>query len=218
MVQVFRGGNMINETLNRLSREMRSFYSLIIMNIVGAGIAVAMGIAFVVRNVHPMIAARMIIWPEAIMVALVVAGGVLVFRWLIMGAEMMDEYQDVREAASGNENGGGDSATELIVQNMAFYRDHRESMGSLILGSRVTGAFFLVSAALQVQYLVSVLGSGSAFEAAFSLFGFSLVLVLGLAGVYIPRLFRRYEATWDRRLQESTEAERKLGELLEGSS
>jgi hypothetical protein len=209
---------MINETFNRLSREMRSFNSLIIMNIVGAGIAVARGVAFVVGHVHPMIAARMILWPEAVMVALVVAGGVFLFRWLIMGAEMMDEYQDVREAASGNENGGGDSATELIVQNMAFYRDHRESMGSLILGSRVTGAFFLVSAALQVQYLVSVLGSGSAFEAAFSLFGFSLVLVLGLAGVYIPRLFRRYEATWDRRLQESTEAERKLGELLEGSS
>jgi hypothetical protein len=91
-------------------------------------------------------------------------------------------------------------------------------MRGLILGSRVTGAFFLLSAAMQVQYLVSVLGSGSTFEAAFVLLGFSLILILGLAGVYIPRLFRRYEATWDRRLQESTEAEKKLGELLEGSS
>ncbi|HEX9913307.1 MAG TPA: hypothetical protein VGB32_00155, partial [Candidatus Bathyarchaeia archaeon] len=191
---------------------------LIVMNIVGAGLAVALGIAFIVRNVHPMIAARMIIWPEAIMVALVAAGGVLLFRWFITGAEMMDEYQDVREKNSGNDNGAEESATELIVKNMAFYRDHRESMGSLILGSRITGAFFLVTAALQVQYVVSVLGSGSAFEAAFVLLGFSLILILGLAGVYIPRLFRRYEATWDRRLQESTEAEKKLGELLEGSS
>lgn len=218
MVRVFRGGNMINETFNRLSREMRSFNSLIIMNITGAGLAVSRGVAFIVRNVHPMVAARTILWPEAIMVGLALAVCTLVFRWLIMGAEMMSEYQDVREAASGHENGVEDSATELIVQNMAFYRDHRESMGSLILGSRVTGAFFLVSAALQVQYLVSVLGSGSAFETAFSLVGFSLVLVLGLAGVYIPRLFRRYEATWERRLQESREAEKRLGELLEGSS
>ncbi len=209
---------MINETFNRLSREMRSFNSLILMNIVGAGLAVARGVSFIVRNVHPMVAARMILWPEAIMVGVALAGCALLLRWLIMGAEMFSEYQDLREGASGHENGAEDSATELIVQNMAFYRDHRESMRGLILGSRVTGAFFLLSAAMQVQYLVSVLGSGSTFEAAFVLLGFSLILILGLAGVYIPRLFRRYEATWDRRLQESTEAEKKLGELLEGSS
>ncbi len=209
---------MINETFNRLSREMRSFNSLIVMNIAGAGLAVARGVAFIVGKVHPMVEARMIMWPEAIMVVAALAGCALVFRWLIMGAEMMSEYQDLKEGAPGHENGAEDSATELIVQNMAFYRDHRVSMGSLILGSRITGAFFLVTAALQVQYVVSVLGSGSAFEVAFVLFGFSLILILGLAGVYIPRLFRRYEATWDRRLEESAEAEKKLDELLEGSS
>jgi hypothetical protein len=209
---------MINETFNRLSREMRSFNSLIVMNITGAGIAVAMGLAFVVRNVHPMIAARTIIWPEAAMVALVVAVGVLVFRWFITGAEMMDEYQDLREKNSGNDDGAEESATELIVKNMAFYRDHKASMSGLILGSLVTGAYFLLSATAQVSYILSVLGSGTPFEAAFSLFGFSLCLVLGVAGVYISHMFRRYSATWDRRLQESTEAEKKLGELLEGSS
>ena len=209
---------MINETLNRLSREMRSFNSLIIMNITGAGLAVAMGMAFVVRNVHPMVAARTIIWPEAAMVALVVAGGVLLFRWFLTGVEMMDEYQDVREKSSGHENGAEESATELIVKNMAFYRDHRESMNGLILGSLVTGAFFLLSATSQVRYLFSVLGSGTPFEVAFILVGFSLCLVLGVAGVYISYMFRRYEATWDRRLQESREAEKRLGELLEGSA
>lgn len=209
---------MITETLNRLSREMRSFNSLIVMNIVGAGLAVARGVAFVVGRVHPMIAARTIIWPDALMVALVVAVGVLMFKWLILGAEMMDEYQDVREAASGSENESEDSVTELIVQNMAFYRDHKESMGSLILGSLATGAFFLTSAALQVRYILSVIGSGSAYEAAFSLLGFGLCLILGVVGVYVTRLFKRYEATWDRRLQESGEAEKRLGDLLEGSS
>jgi hypothetical protein len=207
---------MINETLNRLSREMRSFNSLILINLTGAGIALARGIAFVIRNVRPMIAAREIIWPEAAMVALVVAGGVLVFRWFVTGAEMMDEYQDVREKASGNENGAEETATDLIVKNMAFYRDHRESIGGLILGSRVTGIYFLLSAMTQSRYVLSVLGSGTPFEAAFSLVGLSLCLILGLAGVYIPRLFRRYEATWDRRLQDSMEAEKKLRELLEG--
>lgn len=209
---------MINETFNRLSREMRSFNSLIVMNITGAGLAVAMGMAFVVRNLHPMIAARTLIWPEAALVALVVAVGVLLFRWFITGAEMMDEYQDLREKDFGYNDGAEESATELIVKNMAFYRDHRESMNGLILGSLVTGAYFLLSAASQVRYLISVLSSGTPFMVAFSLVGFSLCLVLGVAGVYISHMFRRYEATWDRRLQESREAEKKLGELLEGSS
>jgi hypothetical protein len=209
---------MINETFNRLSREMRSFNSLIMMNIVGAGLAVARGMAFIVGKVHPMIAARTIIWPEAAMVALVVAVGVLIFRWFITGAEMMDEYQDLREKDFGYNDGAEESATELIVKNMAFYRDHKGSMRGLNLGSLVTGAFFLLSAAGQVRYLLSVLSSGTLFEVAFILVGFSLCLVLGVAGVYISHMFRRYEATWDRRLQESAEAEKRLGELLEGSS
>jgi hypothetical protein len=217
MVRVFKGENMRNETLSRLNREMRSFNSLILMNITGAGLAMSMGIAVIVEKVQPMVAARMILVPEAVTVVLVLAVCVLGIRWLIAGAEMLDEYQEVREAAAGHEN-GEDSATELIVQNMAFYRDHRESLRRLVLGSRATGAFFLLSVVLQVRYLASVLGSGSPFEAAFSLLGLSLCLALGLAGVYIPRLVRRYEATWDGRLQGSSEAERKLGELLEGSS
>ncbi|MFH2110417.1 MAG: hypothetical protein ABIJ47_04040 [Candidatus Bathyarchaeota archaeon] len=209
---------MITETLDRLSREMRSFYSLIIMNMVGAGLAVAMGMAFTIRNVHLMMAARTIIWPEAMMVALIVTGGVLVFRWFLTGAEMMDEYQDVREKASDSENEAENSATELIVQNMAFYRDHKESIRGLILGSLATGTYFLLSATMQVRYLLSVMGSGSVFEVAFTLVGFGLCLALGVVGVYIHRLFKRYVTTWDRRLQESMEAEKRLGELLEGSS
>ena len=81
-----------------------------------------------------------------------------------------------------------------------------------------TGTYFLLSATMQVRYLLSVMGSGSAFEVAFTLTGFGLCLALGVVGVYIPRLFRRYVTTWDRRLQESMEAEKRLGELLEGSS
>ena len=207
---------MRNETLNRLSREMRSFNSLIMMNIVGAGLAMSMGIAVIVKNVLPMVEAGMILVPEVVTVGLVLAGSVLGLRWLIEGAEMMDEYQDVVDA-DGLE-GGDDSATELIVRNMAFYRDHRGSLGRLVLGCRATGAFFLVSAALQVRYLISILGTGSVYEVAFSLVGMGLCLALGLAAVYIPRLLRRYEDTWDGRLQGSSEAEGKLGELLEGSA
>ena len=79
-------------------------------------------------------------------------------------------------------------------------------------------AFFLLSALMQVRYVVSLFGTPSSWEMLFSLVGFGLCLALGIIGVYLPSVFRRYTATWDRRLQESSEAEKRLGELLEGSS
>lgn len=208
---------MITETLKRFSTETRSFNALIIMNITGAGLAVSMGVARGIKNILPMVNAQKILIPEALTVGLVLAWCVLGLRWLIAGAEMLDEFQDIVEGQRRMEK-EPDPLTGLIVQNMAFYRDHRPTIGMLAWGSTATGAFFLLSALIQVRYIVSLLGASSSWEMLFSLVGFGLCLALGIIGVYLPSVFRRYTATWDRRLQESSEAEKRLGELLEGSS
>ena len=208
---------MITETLKRFSTETRSFNALIIMNITGAGLAVSMGVARGIKNILPMVNAQKILIPEALTVWLVLAWCVLGLRWLIAGAEMLDEFQDIVEGQRRMEK-EPDPLTGLIVQNMAFYRDHRPTIGMLAWGSTATGAFFLLSALIQVRYIVSLLGASSSWEMLFSLVGFGLCLALGIIGVYLPSVFRRYTATWDRRLQESSEAEKRLGELLEGSS
>ena len=102
------------------------------------------------------------------------------------------------------------------MENLAFYREKREEVRRLILGSRATGAFFLVSAALQLRFLVSQ--TGSSLFSLMSVVGMALCLALGLAGVYIPSSLGRYTSTWEERLSESEETKRRLGELLEGGA
>jgi len=208
---------MITETLKRFSTETRSFNALIVMNITGAGLAVSMGVALGIKNILPIVSAQRLLIPEAVTVGLVLAGCVLGLRWLVAGAEMLDEFQDIVDGQKEVEK-EPEPLTGLIVQNMAFYRDNRSTIERMSLGSRATGAFFLLSALMQVQRLVYLLGVPSTWETLMSIVGFSLCLALGLVGVYVPSAFSRYTAAWDRRLQESSEAEKRLGELLEGSS
>lgn len=199
---------MENEALNRLTREMKSFHALTLVNLAGAGIAMSLGIATLVNNLLPMLREKSILFPQALNVAVVLAGTVLALRWLISSAEMMDGFQEVME------RGEGDDPTTLIVENMAFYRENREEVRRLMLGSRAVGAFFLVSAVLQLRSLVSQ--TGSSMLTLMSVVGLALCIALGVAGLYIPSSLGRYTQTWDRRLMESEEAERRLGELLEG--
>lgn len=201
---------MENEAINRLTREMNSFHALTIVNIAGAGVAISMGIETLVNNLLPMFREQTIMFPQALNVAAVLAGSVFGLMWLISSAEMLDGFQDVRESRED------DDPTGLIVENMAFYRENREAVRRLMLGSRATGAFFLVSAALQLRVLVSQ--AGSSLLTLMSVVGLALCLALGVAGVYIPSSLDRYIRMWEGRLSESEEAERRLGEMLEGGA
>ena len=201
---------MENEVNGRLTREMRSFHALTMVNIAGAGIAMSIGIATLVNNLLPMFREQTILFLHALNVVAVLAGSVFALRWLISSAEMLDGFQDVRESRED------DDPTALIVENLAFYREKREEVRRLILGSRATGAFFLVSAALQLRFLVSQ--TGSSLFSLMSVVGMALCLALGLAGVYIPSSLGRYTSTWEERLSESEETKRRLGELLEGGA
>jgi hypothetical protein len=202
---------MENEVNNRLTREMNSFHALTIVNIAGAGIAMSLGIATLVNNLLPMFREQTILFPQALNMAAVLAGSVFALRWLISSAEMLDGFQEVRESMED------DDPTTLIVENMAFYRENRETVRRLMLGSRATGAFFLVYTALQLRFLLAQVGSTSLLTL-MSVVGLALCLALGVAGVYIPSSLGRYTQMWDRRLSESEEAERRLGEMLEGGA
>jgi hypothetical protein len=201
---------MENEVNNRLTREMNSFHALTIVNIAGAGIAMSLGIATLVNNLLPMFREQTILFPQALNVVAVLAGSVFGLGWLVSSAEMMDGFQDVRESTED------DDPTSLIVENLAFYRENRTAVRRLMLGSRATGAFFLVSAALQLRSLVSQ--TGSSLLTLMSVVGLALCLALGVAGVYIPGSLGRYTRMWEERLSGSEEAERRLGELLEGGA
>jgi hypothetical protein len=208
---------METETLGRFDRETRSFYALVIVNIVGAGLAMSFGVATGVNNLIPMVNEQSIQLLRTAFTGLALAGFVFAIRWLVLSAELFSEFDDVRDEfkeVSGKAD--DETLTQLIVQNMAFYRDNKPTIEKLKLGSRVTGAFFLLSGATAALNVLTI-GSTGPIGLLMAAFGTLLCIALGIVGVCSPSFFERYAQTWEQRLADSAEVEKKLNSILEGN-
>jgi len=111
----------------------------------------------------------------------------------------------------GKAKTGGDALTGLIVRSIAWYREKHENIGQLKLGSRVTGTFFLLSAALQAVNFVSTLGSATQVNILLSVAGLALCLTFGVLGLIIPTFITRFTATWDSRVEASNRTSHSRG-------
>lgn len=207
---------MENETFEKLKRETRSFAALIILNIVGAGLAMAVSVSWIVNNLLPLASGQIVNIIQIVYAGLGLLGFVLAIRWLIPCAETFDGVDDMIDGSRIGEEPVGERLTQMIVEKLAWYREKREMIGGLKAGSRLTGLFFLASAALQVYDLTTSLGSTTGLMLLMTAVGLVLCLVMGAAGIYIPSLIDRFTGTWDRRVQASGEAEDRLGKLIEG--
>jgi hypothetical protein len=144
-------------------------------------------------------------------------GFVFAMRWLVPCAET---FSGVDDMIDGSTKAGvepiGEKLTQMIVEKLAWYREKREMVGKLKIGSRLTGAFFLVSATLQIYNIASTLGTTTGFMLLMTAVGFTLCLSMGAVGLYIPVLIDRFTGTWDQRINASSDIEDKLGKLIEG--
>jgi hypothetical protein len=205
------------ETLERFSREMMSLYALIVINIVGAGIAMSFGVATGVNNLLPMIAEPRIQPLQAALTGLGLLGFGFAISWLVSSAKVFSDLDDLRDEFKKRPGKADDEAmAQLIVQNMAFYRDNRPTIDRLMLGSRVAGGLFLLSAAIGVFNLLTNPPTGP-LGLLTAAIGALICIVIGAVGVYCPSIFKRYTNAWDQRLNDSVEAEEKLNRILEGS-
>ncbi|MBS7620481.1 hypothetical protein KEJ21_07565 [Candidatus Bathyarchaeota archaeon] len=207
---------METETLGRFNKEMSSFNTLILINIVGAALAMGFGVAVGANAMLTMIGERNILLPQVAMTELALVGFVFAIRWLVLSAQIFDSFDDIRdEFKNRSEKADGEAVTELIVQNMAFYRDNKSTIEKLKLGSRITGAFFLLLGSIVAFNLLSM-GSIALLNLLTGTSGAILCVIIGIVGVYSPSFFEQYIKIWDHRLMYSAEAEKKLDRILEG--
>ena len=131
-------------------------------------------------------------------------------------AEVFSDLDDIRDEFRKRQGETDEEATtQLIVQNMAFYRDNRPTIDRLMLGSRAAGLFFLLSGAIGVFNMLANAPTGP-FGLLMSVIGVLICVVIGAVGFYCPSIFERYSRTWEQRLKDSVEAEEKLNRILEG--
>jgi len=208
---------MEKETLQRFSREMMSLYALIVINIVGAGLAMSYGVATGVNNIYSMIADLRIQPLQAALTGLGLLGFGFAISWLVSSAKVFSDLDDIRDEFKKRPGEADDEEmAQLIVQNMAFYRDNRPTIDRLMLGSRAAGIFFLLSAAVGVFNLLTNAPAGP-LGLLMAVIGSLICVAIGAVGLYCPSFFERYTRTWEQRLNDSVEAEKKLNRILEGS-
>ena len=207
---------METRTLNRLKKELMSLYALIVINIVGAGLAMSFGVATVVNNLFPMIAELRIQPLQAALTGLGLLGFGFAMSWLVFSAEVFSDFDDLKDEFKKRQvEADEEEIAQLIVQNLAFYRDNRPTIDRLMLGSRAAGLFFLLSGAIGVFNMLTNAPAGP-FGLVMSVIGVLICVVIGSVGFYCPSLFERYARAWEQRLKDSVEAEEKLNRILEG--
>jgi hypothetical protein len=207
---------MEKETLQRFSREMMSLYALIVINIVGAGLAMSYGVATGVNNIYSMIADLRIQPLQAALTGLGLLGFGFAISWLVSSAKVFSDLDDLRDEFRKRPGESNDEEmAQLIVQNMAFYRDNKPTIDRLMIGSRATGLFFLLSAAVGVFNLLTNAPAGP-LGLMTAVIGALICVAIGAVGLYCPSFFERYTRTWEQRLNDSVEAEKKLNRILEG--
>jgi hypothetical protein len=208
---------METEALDRLKREMMSLYALIFINIVGAGLAMSYGVATGVNNLITIITELRIQPLQAALTGLGLFGFGFAISWLVSSAKVFSDFDDLRDEFKKCPGKADDEAmTQLIVQNMAFYRDNKPTIDRLMLGSRVAGVLFLLSGAVGVFNLLTKTPTGPV-GLLTAVIGALICIAIGAVGVYSPSIFKRYTNTWDQRLNDSVEAEKKLNRILEGT-
>jgi hypothetical protein len=144
-------------------------------------------------------------------------GFIFAIRWLIFSTHIFSDFDDLRdEFKNRSKDTDGETMTELIIQNMAFYRQNKSAIEKLALGSRITGIFFLLSGMLAVYNLLTV-GFTDLLSLSMAVSGILLCIALGIVGVYSPYFFEKYDRIWEKRLHNSVEIEKRLESLFEGN-
>jgi hypothetical protein len=213
---------------NKFGRELNSFFSLVILNIVFSGIAMALSISFTVQNIVAAIGlipkevtltwaiAELLSHPQFLFGVLGVIAAVLSLKWLIASTEIMSDVEEIHsEYKEKSKQLDSNTVTSLIVKTMAYYRDKKNAIQSLSLFSRIGGFCFIASAALQAFYGTFTVNSEWALLMVAT--SVALCLAVGMAGVLIPRYFSNFSATWEIRLKESVKVEQELKKMLETS-
>ena len=207
---------------NKLRRELHSFYALLLISIVFACIALALGIGFGVQNLLGLIKAQSTPPIQVAFTSVLVLIGFVAFglslRWLITSTEVFSDAHDLRENYEKSMVSLDDhQLTWLLVRTLGYYRERRSTIQRLSLFSKIAGICFIVNGLFQLA--VAAISPPSSFLGVLTtIVTFLLNLAIGVTGIYVPQYFVRYSNAWDHRLRESAESERDLQKLTAGDA
>lgn len=208
---------MQNQAFIQLTREIRHFSIICLLNLVFAALAMAFGIIYMVFAVSGLPAGlntpllRMLIGA----VAMVCFG--LGLQWLLSTLRIFEGVEAVWDKLDSEGTAITDNRiTCLIVQMLAHYRDNRTTIGKMIRVCTFGGiCFFSLGIGTSLEFL-SLSSSSIVFTLNNLLVipAMSLSFGIALASLLSSYYFSQFAKVWDQRLHEIEESECALKKTL----
>jgi hypothetical protein len=147
----------------KFGRELNSFFSLTVINVVFSGMGIGISPSFAIVNAQAVVdmvmkgtiftfSSSIAMWPpsQVFLAFLGIVAAGLSMKWMISSAEILSEIDEIKQDYA-DESGklDSDGLTSLIVKTMAYYRGNKKAIKRLGLFSRIGSICFLANAALQ---------------------------------------------------------------------
>ncbi|NLD57980.1 MAG: hypothetical protein GX651_07600 [Methanomicrobiales archaeon] len=207
----------MNAALVQFKKEVINFYVIAILNIVFSALAIAFGISSIVSAVFGNA-------PDGGLPALRIVSGALAMicfglglSWLLSTVEIFDGIDSIRDILCQKDHElSDDRATCLIIRMLAYYRDNRKTIGTMILVCTLGGFGFFILGIMTGLQAVSVFYGGISVTLDALIVIPAMLLTLGIAFVSLlsSYYFSRFSRVWDERLHEIDASECALKEKL----
>ncbi len=208
---------MTNENLTRFKSELNSFFALILLNLVFGAMAMAFGMQFIVTSVLGLTAG-----PGPGGIRILIGALSMVFfglglSWVVFSVRILEGVTLIRREFRRHKGPVSDETlTCWIVRMTAHYREHKKTIGRMILVCTLGGFCFLILGFLNSLELFSFTFSSGTFTVNSYLLLPSALLTLGVAIVSLlsSYYFSKFARAWDLRQDEISRSEHELAEKL----
>jgi len=203
---------MVIETMAKSQRELSSLWGLAIMNMIFGGLAMAFGVSIGVQNIFSMVEAQSILFPQIAYVVLGLLAAAVSIRWLVSSAEVLDGADELRDEYSKKKEGlDEEGLAGLIAKMMAYYRENKPTIKTMMLISRIAGGCFLISGTFSLALAITNVMTGiPQWDMLTQVLGTALSYAIAAACFAIPHFFGKYSKIWDYRLEETAKAEKEF--------
>lgn len=210
--------HMKTETEMKFRSELRSFFGLIMLNLVAAAMGMGLGIALSVTILTERFQAGDFLVPSLFLIPLGVIAMACGVFWITRTAELMGDITDLREAYHElPDNAGDEQVTALMIEMVAVYRANRAQLERMTLLGTISGVAFMLAGSVQfINELWVISNTTFVIDNIDHLIGGCVTLAVGAAGILTAHYFSIYSKLWDARLAETERIEEALREKLEG--
>jgi hypothetical protein len=190
---------MTTHTSEQFADELRSYFTMTLLNLVFGAMAMAFGMQFIVTSVlsfeHAGIEAALEIPLFLVGVIAVIFG----IRWIVFSARMLKgiaplkrEYRKMEKPLSE------EILTSMIIRLITHYRENQWVIRRMTIICTLAGCIFLV---LGILNLIQGILAGPFLTLFLNIFAAGINLVIGSVALISSSWFRHYAAVWDQRLE-----------------